>query len=162
MKKLLLAAALFSGIGISTWVAQAASTSGTFNVNVTLNATCSLSAITALDFTYTSFQGSAATATGGGFTVTCTNTLPYTFGLWAGTTGVTPPGAATINVTDNKVDLTYTVGTSAAGGTGNGAAQPYSVTGTMAANQSGTCATSSPSCTNATATNKTQTLILNF
>jgi spore coat protein U-like protein len=159
MKKLILAAALFAGVGISTWVAQAASTSGTFNVNVTLSSTCSLSAITALDFTYTSFQGAVANATGGGFTVSCTNTLPYTFGLNAGNSA-TAPGTATITVTDNAVNLQYVVGTSAAGGTGSGAAQSYNVTGTMASGQSGTCATAS--CTNAAATNKTQTLILNF
>jgi len=159
MKKLILAAALVSGLGVSAWMAQAASTSGTFNVNVTLNSTCSLSAVTALDFTYTSF-GSAATATGGGFTVTCTNSLPYTFGLQTGSGAASPPGAANITVTDNAVNLQYTVATSAAGGTGSGSAQSYNVTGTMAAGQSGTCATGS--CTNTTATNKTQTLILNF
>jgi spore coat protein U-like protein len=159
MKKLILAA-LICGAAITAWVAQAASTSGTFNVNVTLNSTCTLSAITALDFTYTSFQGSAATATGGGFTATCTNTLPYTFGLQAGSGAPTPPGAATITVTDNAVSLQYVLGTSAAGGTGNGAGQSYNVTGTMASAQSGTCAAAS--CTNAAATNKTQTLILNF
>jgi len=159
MKKLVLAAALFSGVGISTWVAQAASTSGTFNVNVALTSSCSLSAITALDFTYTSFQGVVANATGGGFTVSCTNTLPYSFGLNAGGTA-SPPGTATITVTDNVVNLQYTIATSAASGTGNGAAQSYNVTGTMASGQSGTCATAS--CTNATATNKTQTLNVTF
>jgi spore coat protein U-like protein len=160
MKKLFLAVVLLSGLGVSAWMAQAASTSGTFNVNVTLNSTCSLGAITALDFTYASFQGGAATATGGGFSVTCTNTLPYTFGLQAGNGAATPPGSATVTVTDNAVNLQYVVGTSAAGGTGNGSAQSYNVTGTMASGQSGTCATAS--CTNAAATNKTQTLILNF
>ena len=160
MKKLILAATLLSGLGVSAWMAQATSTSGQFNVNVTLNSTCSLAAITALDFTYTSFQGAAATATGGGFSVTCTNTLPYTFGLQVGSGAATPPGAATVTVTDNAVNLQYTVGTSAAGGTGNGSAQSYNVTGTMVSGQSGTCATAS--CTNAAATNKTQTLILNF
>ena len=158
MKKLILAAALVSGLGVNAWMAQAASTSGTFNVNITLNSTCSLSAITALDFTYTSF-GSAATATGGGFTVTCTNSLPYTFGLLAGTGG-SGAGTSTITVTDNAVNLQYTVGTDTAGGTGNGAAQSHSVTGTMAAGQSGTCV--SASCPNTSATNKTQTLVLTF
>ena len=153
MKKLMCAA-------ITAWVAQAASTSGTFNVNITLSSTCTLSAITAVDFAYTSFQGGAAASTGGGFTTTCTNSLPYTFGLQAGSGAAVPPGAATVTVTDNAVNLQYTLGTSTAGGTGNGAAQAHSVTGTMPAAQSGTCATAS--CTNAAATNKTQTLILNF
>jgi spore coat protein U-like protein len=119
-----------------------------------------LSAITAVAFTYTSLQGAVQNGTAGGYTVTCTNSLPYTFGLQAGTGAATPPGAATITVTDNAVNLQYVLGTSAAGGTGNGAAQSYNITGTMAANQSGTCGVAS--CTNAAATNKTQTLILNF
>ena len=82
------------------------------------------------------------------------------FGLQTGSGAASPPGAATVTVTDNAVNLQYVVGTSAAGGTGSGAAQSYNVTGTMAAGQPGTCATAS--CTNAAATNKTQTLILNF
>src|SRR2546423_1363937 len=122
MKKLILAIVV-CGAAISTWLAQAASTSGTFNVNVTLNSTCTLSAITALDFIYTSIQGGAATATGGGFTVKCTNTLPYTFGLQAGSGAAVPPGAATVTVTDNAVNLQYVVGTSAPSGTGSRAAQ---------------------------------------
>jgi spore coat protein U-like protein len=158
MRKLLLALAVAAAIGVGT--TDAANTSGQFNVNVTLNSTCSLSTITALDFTYTSFQGSVANASNGNFTVTCTNTLPYNFGLQSGTGAVTPPGAATITVTDNAVNLQYVLGTSAASGTGNGAAQSYNLTGTMAASQSGTCA--SGSCSNASATNKAHTLILNY
>jgi spore coat protein U-like protein len=116
--------------------------------------------VTAIDFTYTSFQGGVSNGTNGGFSVTCTSGLPYTFGLQTGTGAATPPGAATITVTDNVVNLQYTLGTSAAGANGSGAAQSYNVTGTMAAGQSGTCA--SASCSNATATNRTHTLILNY
>jgi spore coat protein U-like protein len=159
MKKLILAV-LALGAALGAPVAQAQSTSGTFNVNVTLTSVCSLSAITAVDFAYTSFQGGVANATNGGYTVSCTNSLPYTFGLQSGTGAAVPPGAATINVTDNAVNLAYTLGTSAAGGTGNGLAQAYSITGTMAAGQGGTCATAS--CTNAAATNRTHTLIVNY
>jgi spore coat protein U-like protein len=158
MKKLLSALALAAAIGVGT--TNAANTSGQFTVNVTLTSTCSLSTITALDFTYTSFQAGAATASNGGFTVTCTNSLPYTFGLQSGTGAAAPPGAATTTLTDNVVNLQYTLGRSAAGGTGSGAAQAYNVTGTMAASQSGTC--TSASCTNGAATNKTHTLILNY
>jgi spore coat protein U-like protein len=159
MKRLILAA-LLCGAATSGWLAHAGNTSGTFNVNVTLTSNCSLSAITAVDFSYTSSQGSAANSTGGGFTVSCTNTLPYTLGLQSGNGAPTPPGAASITVTDDAVNLQYTLSRSAAGGTGNGAAQSYSVNGTMAAGQSGTCA--SASCTNASATNKTHTLIVGF
>jgi spore coat protein U-like protein len=162
MKKLIVAAVV-GAIGISTWVAQAANTSGTFNVNVTLTSTCSLSAITGVDFAYTSFQGGVSNATNGAFTVQCTNTLPYTLGLWQGTAGVTPPGTATIGpITDNAVNLIYNLGLSGGavpgGATGNGAVQNYNVTGTMAASQGGACTTAS--CSNAAATNKTHTLIV--
>ena len=158
MKKVLAGLLVAGAFGVAT--TDAANTSGTFNVNITLNSTCSLSAITAVAFTYTSLQGAVQNSTAGGYTVTCTNSLPYTFGLQAGTGAATPPGAATITVTDNAVNLQYVLGTSAAGGTGNGAAQSYNITGTMAAAQSGTCGVAS--CTNAAATNKAQTLILNF
>jgi spore coat protein U-like protein len=140
--------------------AQAGSSSGQFNVNVTLTSACTVSAVTDLAFAYTSLQAGAANATGGSFAVSCTNSLPYTFGLQSGTGAATPPGAATISVTDNAVNLGYSLGLSAAGGTGIGAAQAYSVTGSMVGSQSGTCAAAS--CTNGAATNKTHTLILNY
>src|SRR5689334_9496752 len=158
MKKLIASLMVAGAFGVAT--SDAANTSGQFNVNMTLTSTCSLSAVTAIDFAYTSLQGAVANGSNGNFTVTCTNSLPYTFGLQSGTGAATPPGAATITVTDNAVNLQYVLGTSAAGGTGNGAAQAYNITGTMAAAQSGTCGVAS--CTNAAATNKAQTLILNF
>src|SRR4051812_109220 len=158
MKKILASVLVASAFDIAT--SDAANTSDQFNVNVTLNSTCSLSAVTAIDFTYTSFQGGVANGTAGGYTLTCTNSLPYTFGLQTGTGAATPPGAATITVTDNAVNLQYVLGTSAVGGAGNGAAQAYNISGTIAAGQSGTCAAAS--CSNAAATNRTHTLILNF
>ncbi len=157
MKRILTATAIAAALAAGN--AQAGNTSGTFNVNVTLTSSCTLAAVTDLAFAYTSLQPGVSNATGGGFSVSCTNTLPYTFGLFSGTPG-TPPGAATISVLDNAVNLNYSLGLSAAGATGNGAAQPFSVTGTMAPAQAGTCATAS--CTNAAATNKTHTLIVNY
>jgi spore coat protein U-like protein len=156
--KALVAAAMLAGA--MTGSAHAASTSGTFNVDINLTSACSVSTITNVAFAYTSFQGAAQSSTGGGFTVTCTNSLPYTFGLQAGNGAPTPPGAATINVTDDAVNLAYTLGTSAAGGTGSGAIQAYTLTGTMAAGQGGTCG--SATCTNAAATNRIHTLIVNW
>ena len=158
MKRIIAATAVAAALAAGN--AQAGSTSGQFTVNVTLTSACTVSAVTAVAFAYTSLQGAVANGTGGGYTVSCTDTLPYTFGLQAGTGAPTPPGTATIGVTDNAVNLTYTLGTSAAGGTGNGVAQSFNVTGTMAASQAGTCATAS--CTNAAATNKTHTLIVNY
>ena len=158
MKRIIAASLVAAELGAGN--AQAGSTSGQFNVSITLTSACTLGAVTPVAFAYTSLQGSAATATGGGFSVTCTNSLPYTFGLQAGSGAATPPGAATISVTDNAVNLGYSLGLSAAGGTGNGSSQSYSVTGSMVSGQAGTCATAS--CTNGAATNKTQTLIVNY
>ena len=105
MKRIIAATAVAAALAAGN--AQAGSTSGTFNVNVTLTSSCTLAA-----------------------------------------------------VTDNAVNLNYSLGLSAVGGTGNGLAQPFSVTGTMAGSQAGTCAVAS--CTNAAATNKTHTLIVNY
>ena len=161
MKALILAVA----VSVAALVAPAAlaqgSTSGTFNVNVTLNSACSLSTPPAdVSFTYSSFQPGVANAAGGAFSVSCSNGLTYTFGLEAGNAPPTPPGTATINVTDDALNLAYQLGTSAAGGTGSGLAQNYNITGTMAAGQGGNCAAAS--CNNAAATNRTHTLIVNY
>lgn len=158
MKRIIAATAVAAALAAGN--AQAGSTSGTFNVNVTLTSSCTLGAVTDLAFAYTSLQAGASTATGGGFSVSCTTSLPYTFGLQSGAGPATPPGGATISVTDDAVNLSYSLGLSAAGGTGSGVAQAYSVTGSMAGAQAGTCAVAS--CTNAAATNKTHTLIVNY
>jgi hypothetical protein len=147
MKKLLIASAL----GLTTLlggVAHAGTTSGTFNVNITLTTACTLSTIGDINFTYTSFQGTAATGTGGGFNVTCTNGVPYTFAL------------DSTSVTDDAVDLTYTLSLPTPSA-GTGASQSYTIGGSIAAGQSGTC-TSLGSCTNAAATNRTRTLTVTF
>ena len=85
-------------------------------------------------FTYTAFATAAATGSTP-FGARCTTSLPYTMALDA-TSGVVS-------------GLRYTLGLSAAGGTGNGAAQSYTVNGTMDAGQAGTCATSTCTGTNA-------------
>ena len=158
MRKLIFGVLLAMGV-IQPAAAQTAS--GQFDVNITLTAACTLSAIADVDFTYTSFQGGVSNAANGGFTVSCTNNLPYTFGLQSGTGAATPPGAATIGpINDDAVNLSYSLALSAAGGSGNGAAQAYSITGTMAGNQAGTCAVSP--CTNGAATNNRHTLIVNY
>jgi spore coat protein U-like protein len=158
MKRIIAATAVAAALAAGN--AQAGNTSGTFNVNVTLTSACTLAAVTDLAFAYTSLQAGVSNATGGGFSVSCTTSLPYTFGLQSGNGAATPPGGATISVTDNAVNLNYSLGLSAAGATGSGAAQAFSVTGTMAGSQAGTCAVAS--CTNAAATNKTHTLIVNY
>jgi spore coat protein U-like protein len=160
MRKLILATVVATGAVLVAPQVQAQTTSGTFNVNVTLTSVCSLSAIGDVNFTYTSLQAGVSNATGGAYTVSCTNNLPYTFGLQAGTGALTPPFSPTITVNDNFVNLSYQLGTSAAGGTGNGAAQAYSITGTIAAGQGGTCGAAS--CNNGSATNRTHTLVVQY
>ncbi len=159
LKKWMAVAAALGTVSIAG-TSMGASTTQNFDVNISLTTVCTLGAVTALDFAYTSLQGAAATATGGNFSVTCTNGHAYTFGLVAGPGGAAP-GTATIGpIADAAVNLQYSLGTSAAGGTGNGVAQAYTVTGTMPGGQSGTCA--GAVCSNAASGNKTQTLVLNF
>jgi spore coat protein U-like protein len=158
MKRIIAATLVAAALGAGN--AQAGSTSGQFNVNITLTSACTLGAVTPVAFAYTSNQGTVANATGGNFSVTCTTSLPYTFGLQAGNGTATPPGTSTITVTDDAVNLGYQLGLSATGGTGSGNAQSYNISGTMASGQFGTCA--SGSCTNGSATNRTQTLIVNY
>jgi Spore Coat Protein U domain len=138
MKKLLLSLTALTMAAFS-FTASAASVNNPFNVKVVLTTACKMSTITDVDFgTYASL-GAAVTSTGGAFTVTCTNTLPYTLKF------VSATGAATDSGTFPTVLLDYTLGLSAAGGTGSGAAQAYNVTGAMVAAQPGQC--SAASCT---------------
>mgnify|MGYP000160849018 CR=1 FL=1 len=89
--------------------AAAASSSQNFNVTVNLSSVCAITAApTDVAFTYTSFQAAASTATGGAFSVRCTNLLPYTLALDA-TSGTV-------------IGLNYSLALSAPSGTGNGAA----------------------------------------
>jgi spore coat protein U-like protein len=121
---------------------------GQFNVVFVTNPACSMTPVPNLIFNYTSFQGGPALASAN-FTVTCSNWLPYTMAL---------DNAGPI--TDNAVNLTYSLSLSATNVIGSGVAQGHSVNGTMAGGQSGTCPGSA--CTNAAATNKTRTLTITY
>jgi spore coat protein U-like protein len=99
---------------------------GQFNVAINTPAQCTLSTAPGdVVFTYVTFGAAANASTTYG--VTCTNFLPYTMALDA-TSGTV-------------IGLSYTLGLSAAGATGSGAAQSYSINGNIAAGQAGTCAT---------------------
>ena len=119
--------------------ALAATTTATFPVNIILTSACAVTtAPTAVAFTYTSMQTTAATATGTSVGITCTNTLPYSVSL--------APTVAGYTITDQLTNLTYTLtlnGTAAdlTGQTGNGAVQTVAIGGTMAASQAGTLET---------------------
>ena len=101
-----------------------------FGITVRTNNTCQLSVPPGnVNFTYSSFQGSAATASTT-YGVRCTTSLPYTMALDA-TSGT-------------LLGLNYTLGISpSTSGTGTGATQTYTINGSIAAGQSGICATAS-------------------
>jgi hypothetical protein len=150
MKKIILITALAFAAILSA-PAQAANDSASATVSINLTSKCVFGAVAPVVFSYTSFQTTAATATGGTFNMKCTNTMPYKVGF---TNAVTP--AVTDVVTDDAVNLAYTLGLSATTGTGSGVDQAYTVTGTMALGQGGTCLTAS--CANTAATNKNRTI----
>ncbi len=119
---------------------RAATATGTFTVQVTIDATCVVTSATTLDF---GPQGVLAanidqTST---INVTCTNTTPYDIGLDAGVNGgsvttrqMKSAGPALIAYSlfsdaGRTVNWGNTVGTDAVGGTGNGSAQAILVYG---------------------------------
>lgn len=139
MKKLLIVAAM-GAAGLVSTGAQAASTAPeNFNVDITLTSACSITTPADVVLTYTSFQAGAATSAGGGFTVSCTNLTPYTFNLDASATAASGGTTLGLNYT---LDVQDTVPATVVGGTGNGAAQSYSIRGQIAGGQGGNCAVS--------------------
>lgn len=150
MKKLVLAIVL-ALTSLFNVLAQAANDSSTINVNIALTSKCLFSSVVPVAISYTSFQTTAATSTGGTFNMKCTNTLGYKVGFSAATTP-----APTDAVTDSVLNLPYTLSISAATGTGTGNDQGYTVTGTIAQGLAGTC--SGPSCNNSAATNNVRTV----
>ena len=136
MNKRLALAVAFASMFAAIPAAQAGTASGGFNVTVNLTSKCQITtAPTDVAFTYTSFQPGNATASTT-YGVQCTNSLPYTMALDATATGIV-------------AGLNYTLALSAPSGTGNGAAQSYTVNGTMVSGQAGTCALGSCSGTEA-------------
>lgn len=130
MNRIAKAAALVSILGAASLANAATVGPQNFNVTVNLTSSCQLTAApTDVAFTYTSFQAGAATATPSSFSVKCTNLRPYTMAL--------------DSTSGTVIGLNYTIALSAGGGTGNGADQTYSITGSMAGGQSGNCAAAS-------------------
>jgi spore coat protein U-like protein len=123
--------------------ARAATATGSFNVQVTIAATCVVTSATNLNF---GTQGvlSAAVNQTSTITVTCTNTTPYNIGLNQGVNGSSvttrqmKSGSATINYSlFSNAGMTtnwgQTVGTDTVAGTGNGSGQAYTVYGQIPA-----------------------------
>lgn len=149
MKKFAASAIAATALIAAAMPAQAASVVSNFNVDITLTSACAVSTPTNLTFAYTALQAANATATSP-FSVTCVTGLPYTVGV---------SGA---NVTDSAVGLAYSliVAAPVGGGTGTGAAQGYSIDGTIAGGQAGTCVTAT--CTNAASINNVKTLTVSY
>jgi spore coat protein U-like protein len=144
-KSALPAAALaFLALGFAPTSTFASTTTTTFGVSATVQATCLVSA-TAIGFgTYTG----VAIPTTSTVSVTCTNTTPYNVGLSAGlgtgatvtTRKMTGPAGALLNYamysdTLRTVNWGQTIGTDTVTGTGNGSAQAITVYGQLAAGQ---------------------------
>jgi len=140
-----LATALMAFCSFAWSDAEATTVTGTFNVTVTIAATCVLNSATNLNF---GTQGVLAAPINNEstITVTCTNTTPYNIGLDKGLNGgsVTTrqmkgvARAALVNYSlfrDAPMTLNWgqTIGTDTLAGTGNGSAQPYQVYGQIPA-----------------------------
>jgi len=142
-----LAALAVSLVFASGGAAFAATATTTMTVQVTITATCTINSTSTLNF---GSQGvlSANVDQTSTIQVTCTNTTPYNIGLNAGTgSGATvatrklTSGANTVNYTlySNAGRTTVwgnTISTDTVAGTGNGAAQNYTVYGRIPAQTS--------------------------
>lgn len=157
MKKLVLTAALGLAALVTSMHASAVDVTSTFNVNITLTASCAFSpALTPdINLTYASFQAAASTGSTS-FGVKCTNNLPYTLKLDGTGAG------AVYSYTDVTTALPYTLTLSAAGATGNGAVQTYTVAANIASSLSGNCATAGGVCNNTAGTDKQRTLTITY
>jgi hypothetical protein len=147
VRKLILVAALglVAAVGLP---AHATTATGTFDVTINLTSACQVVSTPAATFTYTSFQGAAATFANT-FNIKCTNTLPIT--------SVTLDSGA---VTDDATNLAYTLSLAGVPAAGTGANQSITLNGSMASGQAGTCAAAT--CSNAAATNKTRTITITY
>ena len=131
---------LAAGLALVGGAAYAATTTSTFQVQMTITAQCIINSAATLNF---GSQGvlSSNVDQSSTLSVQCTNTTPYNIGLDAGTgTGATvavrkmTSGGNTINYslyTDASRTTVWgnTVGTDTVAATGNGAAQNYTVYG---------------------------------
>lgn len=121
--------------------AQALTTTTTFQVQITITASCIFNSTNTLNFGNAVGVLSANVDQSTTLSLTCTNTTPYDLGLNAGTgTGATVAarlmtnGAATVGYSlysDAGRTTVWgdTVGTDTVGGTGNGAAQNFTIYG---------------------------------
>jgi len=115
-----------------------------FGVSILNQAACEITSPPGnINLTYTSFQGTAASATTT-FAVRCTNGHAYTMALDA--------------TSSTLIGLNYTLALSQTSANGNGASQTFTITGGITAGQSGTCSSSATSCTGT----ETRTLTITY
>lgn len=151
LKHALLATAFVAsaGLALSAGAATSPATS-TFQVLMTINKSCSVSAGAASNINLGAVDAGAAVGTNGSSTinVTCSKTTPYKIGLQS-TNNASTAGLGTMKgaIAGNTDTLTYQLnsntqtgpvwgnvqGTNTVNGTGNGAAQPYTVWATVTA-----------------------------
>jgi spore coat protein U-like protein len=139
--------ALILGVALAgvAGAAQAATYTGNFNVLMTVQPACTISAVPLAFGTYNPTAGASATAT---ISVSCTNTTPYNVGLDAGTTGSSSIAQRLlINGAGNKIGYSMykdaahtmvwgqTVGTDTVAGTANGGTQQITVYGLLPGGQ---------------------------
>ncbi len=120
--------------------AGAATATGSFNVKVTIAATCAVTSATDMDFGVQGVLAANIDQTSA-ITVTCTNSTPYNIGLDKGLNGssvttrqMKAAGAALINYSlysdgGRTVNWGNTVGTDTVAATGTGSAQAFTVFG---------------------------------
>lgn len=135
-----LVAALTAFCWLSLSRAEAATATGSFNVKVTIAATCVVTSATDLDFGTQGVLAANIDQTSA-ITVTCTNTSPYNIGLDKGLNGssvttrqMKAAGPALINYSlfsdaGRTVNWGNTVGTDTVAATGTGSAQAFTVFG---------------------------------
>ena len=144
--QLFLATLTVALVSIAGSEAGASTATGSFNVQVTIAATCVVTGATALNF---GTQGvlSANTDQTSTITVTCTNTTPYNIGLDKGLNGSsvttrqmimgsTPVNYSLFSDSGRTTNWGNTVGTDTVAATGNGSAQAYTVYGRVPAQTS--------------------------
>jgi spore coat protein U-like protein len=134
---------VLAGLAMLPGAADAATTNtatGTLQATITITSNCAVSASNAaLDFGSKASTTAGASASNGGFSVTCTNQTPYNVGL-AGSSGASD-GTGTMTFGSNTIGYQLyqdagqktpwgnTVGTNTQTATGNGSSQPYTVYG---------------------------------
>ena len=135
-----LVAALMAFFSFPWSAAEAATATGSFNVQVTIAATCVVDSATTLDFGTQGVLAANIDQTSA-INVTCTDTTPYNIGLDKGLHGASvttrqmkAAGPALINYslfsdTGRTTNWGNTVGTDTVAATGTGSAQPFTVFG---------------------------------